>query len=698
MAAGFGSSTFVAASNDMCILDGVRTLSYYYLPDLKLYCRASSKYDATITADCETLIPAMCGFGSFNFSVCLVVAGAQSAALAVFGILSLIFIWYCHVSLRRPFTGSFAKDVSWRIAGREDGREAVVWDFDVALALQHLGIDPNAKDPFDEVAPDAFDAEREIWCAMVDFDIDSDTNRRFDLKAVFSTRSDRKEDFLCGRAFVGEFELGVGGPGCAKVLSLQAGTPVFEMPGLGALRGKRPLNDGQQHAVVVRASVDGDEGDQEMGGGTATYVLEVDGVVEDTRAFGCSLAVDHPGALWLSCAVLKTGGEAMHQPSASGHLVHAPSSQLSSQSGGDHEVHDSSFLGEIDSITFNGFRVRDPVAEAEAKEIGHVLPLRYTKDAALADMTPRKRVDGIRAYQAHTTVEYFSVTNSQWVLGSILGFKQEADGLGACVHITYDVQLRHNHRRYDVELSLLRGLLRPGEPIVVYDEKQHVWMDARAARTQPLDVSTVGYRVFLQSDLGTLKASNGSPFSRKAPPVAHKIPSHLIRRRFPLGAKVRFYQDAQSGWVSATVEKLESVTFEPKAVKVSGQAQSRSNTPRGAAAASADLKMPTGYSTDSRLYPITVAKTKLSDGTERQLPVALWETASIRLEGGEQLVVGTFRLMMEPEEWGYEAVLPAAEEDEEEHAALHRGAGADCRLADAPGPTQSSANEETVSV
>lgn len=168
----------------------------------------------------------------------------------------------------------------------------------------------------------------------------------------------------------------------------------------------------------------------------------------------------------------------------------------------------------------------------------------------------------------------------------------------------------------------------------------------------------------------------------------------MIRRRFPLGAKVRFYQDAQSGWVSATVEKLESVTFEPKAVKVSGQAQSRSNTPRGAAAASADLKMPTGYSTDSRLYPITVAKTKLSDGTERQLPVALWETASIRLEGGEQLVVGTFRLMMEPEEWGYEAVLPAAEEDEEEHAALHRGAGADCRLADAPGPTQSSANED----
>ena len=143
-------------------------------------------------------------------------------------------------------------------------------------------------------------------------------------------------------------------------------------------------------------------------------------------------------------------------------------------------------------------------------------------------------------------------------------------------------------------MSLLRLRLRPGEPIAVYDTRRNVWVDARLGRRQPLNVSTVGYRVFLQRDIDRWKApADSSP--RKAPLVMHKIPSHLLRPRFPLGAKVLVYQDAGTGWVNATVEKLEPVTPEPKIVHMKGRTQNTGKMPKGAATGSAEIDMPAGY-------------------------------------------------------------------------------------------------------
>lgn len=140
---------------------------------------------------------------------------------------------------------------------------------------------------------------------------------------------------------------------------------------------------------------------------------------------------------------------------------------------------------------------------------------------------------GFFAYDIGEQVEYFSVSHSLWLHGTIV----------KRYHVTstdeaYDVQVGSRRQlRSMVRLDSLRHGLQANECIEFFDHYDTEWKAGEIYGPQ-IGVSRLGYKILLRGET--------EPRERIHP--------HTVRRRFPAGAAVNVYWGPELGW------KLSSVT------------------------------------------------------------------------------------------------------------------------------------------
>jgi hypothetical protein len=147
----------------------------------------------------------------------------------------------------------------------------------------------------------------------------------------------------------------------------------------------------------------------------------------------------------------------------------------------------------------------------------------------------------ISIYGDGDSVEYFSLRNQQWLIGTV---RVTAKGH----EVRYDVQLpRGGHRRINVALDLLRPPLISGErvecgpltPIVngiVDVGADPQWQRGIVKNPEFSRATITDYLVMLEGGRGSAT-----------------VPSAQVRRHFPPGAFVQVYRGATQGWTDAEV-------------------------------------------------------------------------------------------------------------------------------------------------
>lgn len=158
---------------------------------------------------------------------------------------------------------------------------------------------------------------------------------------------------------------------------------------------------------------------------------------------------------------------------------------------------------------------------------------------ASSDANSEERVAEIfPAYADGQSVEYFSHTHQQWMVG-VVHVQSQGDGVhGTGATCIFNVRIHHRAQlRPDVALDSLRPSFKPGDLVEVYTRRYGgSCIPAVIAREQPTASTLVGYHVELEHE-GMLK----------------NIPAYRLRRRFPAGSRVEVYRGIAQGWCAARV-------------------------------------------------------------------------------------------------------------------------------------------------
>eukprot|EP00928_Gymnodinium_smaydae_P012930 TRINITY_DN14722_c0_g1_i10.p1 TRINITY_DN14722_c0_g1~~TRINITY_DN14722_c0_g1_i10.p1 ORF type:complete len:3728 (+),score=644.46 TRINITY_DN14722_c0_g1_i10:172-11355(+) len=144
---------------------------------------------------------------------------------------------------------------------------------------------------------------------------------------------------------------------------------------------------------------------------------------------------------------------------------------------------------------------------------------------------------GLPAYESGQLVEYYSVSNRQWVSGC-LSVESSQGG-----RVRYDVSIaKMTQLRQDTPLQYMRPPLARGEPCEYYSSREDKWFNAVIIGPQMVPTLR-GYKVLLD---------NGDSGSNAPRHMVLAYPTRL-RRRFDVGCQVEVYTGPERGWQLATV-------------------------------------------------------------------------------------------------------------------------------------------------
>lgn len=319
--------------------------------------------------------------------------------------------------------------------------------------------------------------------------------------------------------------------------------------------------------------------------------------------------------------------------------------------------------------------MQDMIEKEEAEEASRSAENLLSSDAEEPERSSpgratRKRLEEMMpAYEDGAGVEYFSVTNSQWIPGSVhLSLLESSDG---SPRVGYNVRLPRDKWRHDVPLKRLRLPFRDSEPVELRKWLRggnSVWHPATVYGPQSASCTIVGYKVELprpeaEADdpedptkieqvregpsrgVGSLSAA-ASTFRQKVklslqqsspakageeagseeadPYVLTKVPPSRMRRRFDPGEAVQVFRAPDGGWVDAKVvekvaDKSEGARDESKESVDLGSSPAQSPEPKRA---EEDF--------DSSASPVTAKKGR---------SVEAWEEAMEDLRDAEENVV-----------------------------------------------------------
>eukprot|EP00405_Crypthecodinium_cohnii_P036762 CAMPEP_0206534536 /NCGR_PEP_ID=MMETSP0325_2-20121206/5602_1 /ASSEMBLY_ACC=CAM_ASM_000347 /TAXON_ID=2866 /ORGANISM="Crypthecodinium cohnii, Strain Seligo" /LENGTH=799 /DNA_ID=CAMNT_0054031355 /DNA_START=247 /DNA_END=2647 /DNA_ORIENTATION=+ len=444
----------------------------------------------------------------------------------------------------------------WRRAkqslGSHNGssKERIIWDTDLVKVAVALGMSVQELQAELELAKLVLDPENEIVAPQIDLGF---AGGDYQLSVVVHTTSNRARDFVCGKVFVeGNMpDFREENDGSAKALLLMQGHVVFETPA-GYLTSTSQINDGLIHEVVVNF----DSKRQRLS-------LSIDGMEESELWVGENMRNDHKKTTWLSAVLVDEDWvEAAHiKPYQS-----------------------NTFVGRLDKLKYNGKTVIVPKNDQKPQALKRFTLAR--EELSRAGGPPSSDAwsfNGVlkRIYStlpshfaAEGKMEYFSITNMQWVAGTVFSFYLVKREDGFSEH-RCNLLLASGRERLGVPVPLLRPVLQPGEPCSVYSVDRGVWVDAVAARLQQDNSAMWGYRVYHLSQLNKYHAyrAMGDGHERLMMMMCPVRRAHatLMRRRFSVGSRVLVFKESSSRWVTAKVVKVSQVDVSECLGKAAGR-------------------------------------------------------------------------------------------------------------------------------
>jgi hypothetical protein len=135
-------------------------------------------------------------------------------------------------------------------------------------------------------------------------------------------------------------------------------------------------------------------------------------------------------------------------------------------------------------------------------------------------------------------IEYFSVTNRQWILATLhvtMFFKDSLSRPTLSYRVTFP---RMGKDRTDVMVDCFRSPFAMAEPIDIFSKREEgAWIPGVIKGKPPPWAVTVGYRVSLEHE----------------DMILDNVPPGRLRRRFPPGCPCLVYRGVERGWVRAMV-------------------------------------------------------------------------------------------------------------------------------------------------
>lgn len=142
------------------------------------------------------------------------------------------------------------------------------------------------------------------------------------------------------------------------------------------------------------------------------------------------------------------------------------------------------------------------------------------------------------------SIEYYSKDYSCWILGEVVGIRQDPLQHQGEIVLRYDVtlKLKNGFARLDAKPEVLRPALFGGESCSFFDERDGAWKEGVIADRQFSNPTIFGYKVHPVAVVGTL-----------SPAEAIVVHSNLLRRHYRVGADVKVYYGCDKGWATAKV-------------------------------------------------------------------------------------------------------------------------------------------------
>lgn len=147
------------------------------------------------------------------------------------------------------------------------------------------------------------------------------------------------------------------------------------------------------------------------------------------------------------------------------------------------------------------------------------------------------------AFEDGQRVEYFSVMNRVWMVGTVHTDVAISGGHHPQPYMRYDVTLSNGQLREDVGLEVLRSPFRSGEPVEFSSGQEvHLRLAGVIDTDQWSAPSMLGYRVVIEE---TAQSFTNIPLLR-------------LKRRFPRGSYAEVYRGTEIGWQMAKVHHTAS--------------------------------------------------------------------------------------------------------------------------------------------